>query len=72
VATVAEVARRLAAAAEADDGPLGLQAGLLGLTLLGNALRGTGWEHPLPDVLGEAVRSRHEEIRLTGWSLALE
>jgi hypothetical protein len=71
VTTVAEVVRRLVAAAEADDGPLGIQTGMLGLTLLGNALRATGWEHPLPDLLAEAGRSRHEEIRLTSWNLVL-
>ncbi|WP_026116923.1 HEAT repeat domain-containing protein [Nocardiopsis valliformis] len=69
--TLVEVVRRLAAAAEADSGPLGCQTGLLGLTLLGNVLRGTGWEHPLPDLLTEAGRSRHEEIRLTSWNLVL-
>ncbi|WP_017587022.1 hypothetical protein [Nocardiopsis ganjiahuensis] len=70
--TAAEVARRLFAEAEADPGPVGLHTGRLGLALVENALRGSNWAHPWPGLLAEAGRSRHEEIRLSAWSTAME
>ena len=65
------VVRRLPEEAEADPGPGGLQAGLLGPVLVQNALRATSWARPWPEPLAEAARCRHEEVRLRAWNTAV-
>ncbi|GAB3746259.1 HEAT repeat domain-containing protein [Nocardiopsis nanhaiensis] len=65
------VARRLLTAAEDDGGPVGLYAGLIALSLVEKAARESAWADPWPDLLTDAGRSRHEEIRLSAWSTAL-
>lgn len=70
--TVAEVVRSLFTEAEADAGSIGIHTGLLGLSLAENALRVSYWALPWPDLLAEAGRSRHPEVRTTAWNLAME
>ncbi|MFE9246018.1 hypothetical protein [Nocardiopsis sp. NPDC006938] len=66
--TAAQVARRLLDEAEADGGRVGQMTGLLGLALVRNALNGSSWARPWPELLAVAERCRHEEVRLGAWA----